>query len=236
MELIKIKKSEGGKQIISARELYEFLEIPTDFTTWCKRMFEYGFDENVDYALIKNGEPDNQALRVSNPKTDYVLTLDCAKEIAMIQRSDNGKKARQYFIECEKKLKEVSVPQTYATALLEAGRLALELEDSKKKIEELQPKADFFDAVTDSKYAIEMGNVAKILDMGLGRNQLFEFLRSRNILMRDNVPYQRYVDQGLFRVLENKIQKPNGEIMIRITTLVFQKGIEYIRKMLLEKI
>jgi len=154
MELIKVEKSEGGKQVVSARDLHEFLEIGTDFTNWCKRMFEYGFQNNVDYVITKIGEPDNQAVANPNPKVDYAITLDCAKEIAMIQRTDKGKQARQYFIECEKKLQEVSIPQTYAQALLEAGRLALELEEKNTQLQIMQPKADFFDAVTDSKDAI----------------------------------------------------------------------------------
>ena len=101
--LIKIT-TRGDKQLVSARELAQFLEIKKDFTSWCKAMFEYGFEENRDYAFTKLGEPENQIVANPNPKTDYVLTLECAKEIAMLQRSEKGKQARQYFIECEKKL------------------------------------------------------------------------------------------------------------------------------------
>jgi phage antirepressor YoqD-like protein len=115
-------------------------------------------------------------------------------------------------------------------SLLEAGRLALEVEQQQLQIQAMQPKADFFDAVTDSKDAIDIGNVAKIIDLGMGRNQLFEFLRSRNVLMRNNVPYQRYIDQELFRVIEQKYQKPDGSTHIGIKTLVFQKGVDYIIK------
>jgi len=72
--------------------------VKADFTSWCKRMFEYGFEENVDYSLTKIGE------RNAHNKTDYILTLDTAKEIAMIQRSEKGRQARQYFIAAEKQL------------------------------------------------------------------------------------------------------------------------------------
>ena len=118
--IIPLNTNEQGVQCVSARNLYEFLEVKTDFTTWCKRMFEYGFIEYHDYSeisLIKNGE---QTKGGHNAK-DYALILDCAKEIAMLQRSDKGKQARQYFIECEKELKK-SLPQTYKEALLELIR------------------------------------------------------------------------------------------------------------------
>jgi anti-repressor protein len=232
-ELIKIKESDGGKQVVSAKEIHSFLESDTRFDIWIKRMMEYGFTESVDYQCLNKTVPMPNG---GNKESiyDYAITLDCAKEIAMIQRTEKGKQARQYFIECEKKLKEVSIPQTYAQALLEAGRLALELEEKNAQLQIMQPKADFFDAVTDSKDAIEIGKVAKVIDLGMGRNQLFEFLRSRNILMRDNVPYQRYIDQELFRVIEQKYQKPDGSTCIGIKTLVFQKGVDYIIKLVKE--
>jgi len=87
-ELIRVRKSDGGKDIVSARELYSFLEITTDFTTWCKRMFEYGFIEGTDYVFIKSGEPELQLFNNPNPKMDAALTLDCAKEISMLQRTE----------------------------------------------------------------------------------------------------------------------------------------------------
>ena len=95
------------------------------------------------------------------------------------------------------------------------------------------PKVDFFNAVADSKSAVPMISVAKVLAIkGLGRNNLFEFLRNKNILMRNNQPYQKYVDAGYFRIIEQRYQK-NGEECINIKTLVYQKGIDFIRKTIL---
>lgn len=103
----------------------------------------------------------------------------------------------------------------------------------KDKIACMQPKADFFDAVADSKTAISMNDVAKVLNVkGYGRNNLFEFLRNEGILDRFNVPYQRYVDCGWFRVIEQKYMK-NGEPQVTTKTLVYQKGVEAIRRKLL---
>lgn len=126
------------------------------------------------------------------------------------------------------------VPKTYAEALRAYADAVEAKEQLALENKELKPKAEFFDAVTDSKDAIPMADVAKVLDMGIGRNKLFEFLRSRNILMSDNRPYQKYVDAGYFRVVEQKYDKGYGEIGINIKTLVFQKGIDYIRRKLKE--
>lgn len=87
--------------------------------------------------------------------------------------------------------------------------------------------------VSGSKDAIEIGKVAKVLNYpGIGRNKLFEILRDKGILMKDNVPYQKYIDNGCFRTIEQKFSTPEGEIRISIKTLVYQKGVDYIRKIL----
>ena len=99
--------------------------------------------------------------------------------------------------------------------------------------ERMKPKEEFFDTVTDSKDAIDMGQVAKVLNYPkIGRNKLFEILRENGILQQNNQPYQTYIDRGYFRVVEQKFEPTPGEIRINIKTLVFQKGIDYIRKIL----
>ena len=97
-EIIKITEVDG-RQVVSARELYAFLDIQTPFTMWAERMFEYGFSENIDYVSLSQKSEKPQGGR---PQLDYALTIDCAKEISMIQRNEKGKQARQYFIEAER--------------------------------------------------------------------------------------------------------------------------------------
>lgn len=98
-ELIKVTQNEKGEHLISGRELYEFLESKQDFTTWIKNRIEkYDFIENVDYTLHKFMEGKNW-------KHDYIIKLDMAKELSMVENNDKGKQARRYFIECEKQLK-----------------------------------------------------------------------------------------------------------------------------------
>lgn len=103
MELIKIKTNENGEQLVSGRELHEFLEVTTPYTQWFDRMKEYGFTENVDFIGLSQKSEKPQGGR---PTIDHAMTLDMAKEISMIQRTEKGKQARQYFIDVEKQYKE----------------------------------------------------------------------------------------------------------------------------------
>lgn len=212
-------------QTVSARELHEKLNIGTRFNDWFPRMTEYGFLNGTDF-YSKMSKTENGG----RPSVDYEISVDMAKQICMIQRTPEGKACRQYLIDLEKAWN--TPEQVMARAL----RLADKTIDSlKTKVLEMKPKADFFDAVADSKTAISMNEVAKVLGIkGYGRNNLFEFLRNEGILDRFNVPYQRYVDCGWFRVIEQKYMK-NGEPMISTKTLVYQKGVDAIRRKIQER-
>ncbi|RDH43419.1 antA/AntB antirepressor family protein [Zooshikella ganghwensis] len=91
---------------VNARELHTFLEVGRKFATWIvNRIKQYGFEEQRDYILISpNGETNGKG--GDRRSLDYYLTLDMAKELAMVERNEKGRQARRYFIECEKKLKE----------------------------------------------------------------------------------------------------------------------------------
>jgi len=115
-----------------------------------------------------------------------------------------------------------------ATKLKEERKARLEAEN---KVKVLEPKGQFYDDVAGSKDSVEMGHVAKVLGIkGMGRNNLFSLLRDEKVFDRNNIPYQQYVDCGYFRVLEQKYTVPSGETKINIKTMVFQKGIDFIRK------
>ncbi len=128
-----------------------------------------------------------------------------------------------------------NVPTTFAEALRLAADQQEKIEEQAKLLEEQKPKVEFFDTVADSKTAISMNDVAKVLGIkGMGRNNLFEFLRNEKILMSNNVPFQIYVDRGYFRVIEQKYMK-NGEPCMNIKTLVYQKGVDFISKTIKNK-
>lgn len=119
-----------------------------------------------------------------------------------------------------------------ALALVEAQKI---IEGQTKELQEMKPKAEFFDAVAESKDAIDIGSAAKVLNMGIGRNSLFEVLREKEILMSNNQPYQKYIDLGYFRTIEQKYSKFDGSTCINIKTLVYQKGLDFIRKIVSRK-
>lgn len=107
------------------------------------------------------------------------------------------------------------------------------IEAQRSKIALLEPKADYYDAVAGSKTAIRMLDVAKTIDVpGMGRTKLFEFLRSKGVLMQDNRPYQQHIDAGRFRVVQNQYQDSKGQSHIVHTTLVYTKGVQYILSLL----
>lgn len=127
------------------------------------------------------------------------------------------------------------VPQTFAEALRLAAEQQEQIEAQQKLIEVQTPKAEFYDDVVESKDAIPMDRVEKILNMGIGRNKLFELLRNEKILMYNNTPYQKYVDLEWFRCVETKFTRPNGDVCINVKTLALQRGVDGIRKILLKK-
>lgn len=166
----------------------------------------------------------------------YILTYNQAKQI-LVRESKFVRKAMIHYIEeLEKQLQsQFRVPKTFKEALQLALEQQERIEALELKQEEDRPKVEFYDDVTDSKDTVDMGTVAKVLNIkGVGRNKLFEILRDKKILMSNNQPHQKYIDNGWFRQIESKFNLPNGDIKINIKTVVFQKGVDGISKILKE--
>lgn len=234
-EIVKIRE-ENGKRAVSAIELYDFLEVDTRFNDWIKRMFEYGFEEGKDfYSILSKTTP-----KGGRPTTDYALTLDCAKEISMLQRSEKGKQARQYFIEMEKKAlaprtgKEliaqalVFANQILEEAKLENEQLMIENKAKEKQLQLAAPKVELFDAAMSTDSVMLIREAAKLIS-DMGQNKLFAKLRDDKYLMKNNEPYQRYIDAGYFQIKERVVNTATDN-MIRFTTYVTQKGIAHLHQ------
>ena len=127
--------------------------------------------------------------------------------------------------------KPIQLPQNYLAALESLVETEKAKQAAEQKVAQLQPKADFYDTVASSESLLSMADVAKVLDKGIGRNRLFKLLRSRGILQGNNVPYQRFVDAGYFKVVESSYMAGDNAI-ISTVTYVKQKGVDYIRKLL----
>ena len=237
-ELIQVAErqiGDGTIQTVNARDLHAFLEVGKDFSTWIKgRIEQYSFVEHHDFvafdAAPQNGGAGNRGHRV-----EYAISLDMAKELAMVERNDKGKQARLYFIECERRAKANVIDLTTAladpaklrTVLLAYTEKVMALE---AKVQEQAPKAQFHDAVSEAINCQSIQEIAKVL--GTGPNRLFKFLRDEGLLMRNNLPYQQHLDAGYFRVVEKQYNDGRGESHTYTRTLVTGKGLAYIQKRL----
>lgn len=240
MELIKITE-QNGQQAVSARDLHRFLEITERFSNWFERQLQYGFIEGVDYQGCEVFNTlANQTL------TDYALTIDTAKEISMLQRTEKGKQARRYFIEMEKKAKQLALntPQSFSEALKLAYEQSLKIEEQQKQLEAQAPKVLFTEAVMGSSSSCLIGELAKIITQNgyqIGEKRLFKWLRENHYLgtkgERYNIPNQQYIEQGLFELKKGTRSGNNGVMHTTITTKVTGKGqVYFVNKFLSSKI
>ena len=229
-ELIRINNDNK----VSGRELHDFLEVNEKFTDWMKRMMEYGFSDGIDFDSfsVKSDKPSG-----GRPSVDYSMTIDMAKEICMIQRTDKGKQARQYFIECERRLKgkeqPVTLEQQMAQGLLAAQKLLdttrLELAQSKQIINELQPKASYYDLILQSKSLLSVSKIAK--DYGKSAIWLNRKLEEKKVQYCQGgiwLLYQKYAEKGYTQSTSHVIDDEHSRLLTKWT----QKGRLFIYELL----
>ena len=233
-ELLKISY-EAENPTVSARELHDQLNIGTKFTTWFQRMTEYGFSENTDYkTCYPNLGSENHG---GQNMVDYQISVDMAKEICMIQRSPEGKRIRQYFIDLEKAWN--TPEQIFARALKMADEELRRVKADNQYLiadnERMKPKEIFADAVASSKTSILVGDLAKLLKQNgveTGQKRLFQWLRDNGYLIKRsgadyNSPTQRAMEMKLFEIKETTISNPDGSTRTTKTTKVTGKGQQY---------
>ena len=230
-EIIKINY-ESEQPTVSARELHEGLEISTRFNDWFSRMCEYGFEAEKDFYSKMSKTPE----QIGRPSTDYEITVDMAKQICMIQRTDKGKQYRQYFLDLEKAWN--TPEQVMARALKIANNEIDKLKADNRVLiadaERMKPKEIFADAVSSSKDSCLIGDLAKIICQNgykIGRNRLFEWMKTNGYLIKGgsskNMPTQKAMEMKLFEVKETTITTPDGSTNVKRTTKVTGKGQVY---------
>lgn len=230
-ELIKIESRNGINFVGSLKDLYCNVGMDkSNWSRWFKRnvVENIFFLENVDYqtfVVMTNG----------NETVDFSCTLDMAKHLILQMPTENAHKYRQYLIDFENKGK-FTLPRTYKEALIELvaqveKNEVLELENKKQKevIEEQKPKAEYFDALVDSKLLTNFRDSAK--GLGIKQNEFMNFLEEKKFIYRDKKckpkPYANHVDNGLF---ELKDFESNGYADVRV--LITVKGKETFRLLL----
>ena len=236
---------ESDKPTVSGRELHEKLGIKTAYKDWFPRMCEYGFAEGEDFNPLKNEQVRDEGGReVTRTITDHQLTIEMAKQICMIQRTEIGKQYREYFIELEKKWNspEFVIARALKMANQQIERVTAQLETVNAKLEEAKPKIVFADAVSASNTSILIGDLAKIIRQNgveIGQKRMFEWLRKNGYIMKNgtskNLPTQRSMEHGWFEVKEHVVVTPSGENKITRTTKVTPKGQIYFINNLLEE-
>ena len=222
--LIKITTNDNDEQLVRGRELHEFLGVDSNYTTWFKRMVDYGFSIGLDFIPVLEKSIGGR------PKEDHAIKLDMAKEISMIQRTEKGKQARQYFLQVEKAWNN---PEMVVQRALQIQ--TRKVEQLKIENEAMKPKAIFADAVSASHTSILVGELAKLLKqngVNMGANRLFDWLRDNGFLIRRkgtdwNMPTQYSMDLGLFEIKETTIARSDGSISISKTAKVTGKGQQY---------
>lgn len=228
-ELIKVDTNENLEPVVSGRELHKILEVATAYKDWFPRMCEYGFVEGQDFSSFLSESTGGR------PAVDHLVRIDMAKELCMIQRTEKGKQARQYFIQIEKDYN--SPEKIMARALQIAQR---EIGSLKIECASMKPKALFADAVSASHTSILIGELAKLIKQNgvdIGQKRLFDWLREQGFLMKSgsskNMPTQRSMEQGLFEIKEGSYINSDGVNVVTKTTKVTGKGqIYFVNKFL----
>ena len=206
-DLIKITTNDKGQQLVSARELHEFLEVKKDFTDWFKyRVAQYGFEENLDFTTILGKSTGGR------PSKDFAIKIEMAKELSMVENSEKGKEARKYFIECEKIAKGETNVNKYIS----------EVDNAKAEMGLVREIADILNLNDSSKLQL-LGNVLN--NHNLPSNLLPTYTDSKGILKSATELLRKYniqistrkfnkimIDKGLLREVERKSTKDNTKI------------------------
>ncbi|PTJ86920.1 oxidoreductase [Staphylococcus hyicus] len=236
-KMFNIQEKENGEIAISGRELHQALEVSTRYDKWFERMTEYGFENGIDF-ISQVEKVHGQKRARTYEQVNHILTLDTAKEIAMIQRSEPGKRARQYFIQVEKAWN--SPEMVMQRALKIANNTILQLET---QIERDKPKVMFADAVDTSTSSILVGELAKLISQNgvkIGQNRLFQWLRDNGYLIKKqgesyNLPTQRSMDLKIMDIKKRTQNNPDGSIRVTRTTKITGKGQQYFINKFLSK-
>lgn len=223
-DLIKIETNERQEPVISGRELHEFLEVETPYRMWFPRMTEYGFTENSDFTPHNFVHPQNL-----QETSDHILSLDMAKELCMLQRTERGKQARQYFIQVEKDFNSPEKIMARALRIADETINGLRAVNSRLSVEnEIQkPKADYFDQLVERNLLTNFRDSAK--EFGIREKDLIaELITKRYIYRTREGKLMPYADKnnGLFEIKECYNEKTDWR---GVQTLITPKGRETFR-------
>ena len=213
-EIIKITTNENMEPVVSGRDLHEFLDVKTAYKDWFPRMTEYVFVEGVDFNPLIFEQVQIEGNReVKRQVTDHAIKLDMAKELAMIQRTDRGKQARQYFIQIEKEYNSPEKIMARALVYAEQKSATLEVHNQVKdqQIAELKPKATYYDLILQCPDLLSVTEIAK--DYGMSAKGLNKKLNELGVQFKQSgiwFLYAKYQDKGYTQTKTQNYIKPDG--------------------------
>lgn len=217
----------------------EPLILAKDVADWIE------YDKSSINKMINSVDEEEKVRKIiptlGGPQEQWLLTEDGVYEVLMQSRKP---RAKEFKKQVKKILKEIRTMGYYlspeflnspqCTMQLAQGYIQVthENEELKDYIEEIQPKAEAYDELLECSTALSFGDTAKLLGVkGMGRNNMIAYLRDNHVLMNDNIPYQKYVNEGKFDLKQTKVSKPNGTTITKTQTRVTQKGVDHILRM-----
>ena len=227
---------DGEQPTVSARALHTGLEVSRRFSVWFETNSQ-GFVENEDYTSVREStEVRNNGGVQMRELQDYSLTVDMAKHICLMSRTEKGKQIRQYFIDLEKAWN--TPEQIFARALKMADREIEKLKYNNasliEDVQRMKPKEIFADAVSASNTSILIGELAKLLKQNgieTGQRRLFTWMRDNGYLIKSgsskNMPTQKYMELGLLEIKEGSYINGAGVNVTTKTPKVTGKGQQY---------
>lgn len=228
-ELIKIESREisgATVQTCNARDLWQFVESKQDFSDWItNRIAKYSFVDGEDFSINLWKTPDG-----GRPRKDYHLTIETAKELAMVENNEKGRQVRRYFIECERRAK--AAPDYSKLSTMQILQIAMQAEQERlqleHKVEELTPKAEALDRIADADGLLNPTGAAKALQVQ--PKKLFDWLRAKQWIYRrpggsGNVAYQDKIQAGYLTHKITTQTREDGSDRVFEQVLITPKGL-----------
>ena len=227
---IDINYDSADRPTVLGRDLYRELHVKTRYNDWFDRMCEYGFIENKDYVCYSNLSSENQ--RGGQNKIDHQLTIPMAKELCMLQRTDRGKEIRQYFIAVEEQWNSPDAIMARALQLSNVKLKQLETHclNLETAVEEMRPKAGYYDVVLNSNSLFAISAVAD--NYGWSARKMNEYLRGKGVQYKQGKMWHLYAEYKDKGYTGTKTHPINGVEMTSKNMYWTEKGCKFIYELL----